>query len=121
MDEFHFEIRRIEADGSRTCVRRERLSSRGVLRILGEWFREKLQTSAKFPCGRGRRRRRGRPGRSDITKALQLTQQGVPRKEIYKLLHITPRARHAFRQAFSRRKRIQERRISGKRQLIRLE
>jgi len=110
MDEHFFEIWRKEEDGSRTCVRRVRIPSRAVLRILGKWFREKL----RIRRGRGRRRARGRPAREDVTKALQLTQQGVPRKEIYKLLHITPRARHAFRQAFSRRKRIQERRDQRK-------
>jgi len=112
VDDFYIDLFRKEEDGSRTRLRHERISSRGVLRILAKYFRERLHTSAISSSGRGRRR--GRPARKDVTKAFQLIQQGVPQKEIYELLHIVPAARHAFRQALWLRKRHQERRAQRK-------
>lgn len=105
MYEHFFEIWRKEEDGSRTRVRRVRIPSRVVLRILAGHFREKLHTSATGRRGRPR----GRPARKDVTKAFQLIRQGVPRKEIYKLFHVLPAGKRSFKQALWRRERHRRR------------
>ena len=55
--------------------------------------------------------RRGRPRRADVTEALRLEADGVPRKEIYRLLNKNTRdQQHALREAMRQRKARKRRR-----------
>lgn len=64
--------------------------------------------------------RRGRPQRSDVTKALRLEAEGKTRKEIYRLLgKATHEQQHALREAMRQRKRREGKKKSAERDKIR--